>query len=896
MRKSYLFLLLFAQTIVFAQRVINLNDDKLVSLKKSAAATVPQEYLKEAKLLRTFAVNPILQHVDDISVGDIVSLQMFENQNYTSTISAIATDINGTLTLTLALPEYPIAYGSIITGRDGKSLVNVTIPELDKVVVSRSSIASDTSYLIEIDKEQTFLHSEGVEVPQRIPLPLTEEESFKSTSNKDASKLKTITAACTPPVLAPADPAQIDVLILYTPAAAAWAATAEGGINNTIAGAMAQTKAVVDNQGDGDQVRLVHSQLVDYTEHLADAMRTDLNRLTDVGDGYLDEAHQLREQYNADIVVLLVWNSEIGGLGWILNNVNGDLDYGFNTIRVQQASRGTTSIHEIGHNMGMRHNTEDDSSGTPLFPYAFGWHWTGNDGVQYGSVMSYKGRGTPYFSNPDITYQGIPTGTATANNAQVFKNTKHAVAFYSNRLSSLLSVPTGIVVSNTTSGGATISWNACEGAVKYEVRIFASGSSGGYYSLETRNPALTFNYNNFTPCTTYWFFVRAINECGDASSSSIYTFTTRCTTDPTVTTQAASGITDNSATLNKTVVAGSEAITEEGFYYRKPSDNDWTLSATGILTGLSVDTEYQFYAYAQTASNVFNGSVLTFATSACDVVDQIIYTIEMNDRYGDGWDGASLLVKQAGVNIQTVTLLSGSSGIENVSFCPCLPIEFVWRKGSYDGECFFVIKDNSGNTLFTSYMVENYANNRILFSGTSFCVIPPTVRTQEAVNVTTNSAVLNKTVVAGSETIIEEGFYYKESSDGGGSWISSMTGVLTGLSANAEYQFYAYAATALKTVNGDVLMFTTGKTTDVDVVNVDNVVIFPNPVKDELRIMNYKLQEGGLIQITDFSGRVISTYEPQIISSEEIKINVSTLPQGVYLLKMDNFTGRFIKK
>jgi hypothetical protein len=363
---------------------------------------------------------------------------------------------------------------------------------------------------------------------------------------------------------------------------------------------------------------LVHSQQVSYTEVAGDNMNTDLSRLTNTTDGYLDEVHSLRKLYNADIVVLMESYSDNGGLGWILNNsVNGSYDYAFNVIRVEQSSWTTTSIHEMGHNLGMKHNKEDDS-GSALYDYAYGWHWIGNDSQEYGSVMSYIGIGTPYFSNPANTDHGKPTGTATADNAQVFRNTKHVVAFYSDKLANIPSVPTNIVVSNPADNGATFSWDPSVNAVKYRV-CFPTG--GGYYSYaETTNTTFTISNSDLFPkqCTSYDFFIIAQNECGDLVSSPTLSFTTECTTTPitppTVTTLAATDITQTSAILNKTVTAGTETITAQGFEYRIADGSAWSTSITGDLSDLTAGTTYQFYAYATTESGTVNGSTLTFTT------------------------------------------------------------------------------------------------------------------------------------------------------------------------------------------------------------------------------------------------------------------------------------------
>ena len=52
------------------------------------------------------------------------------------------------------------------------------------------------------------------------------------------------------------------------------------------------------------RVRLVYSGEVNYTE--AADFSTDLNRLSNSGDGYLDEVANLRNTYGADLVSLLL--------------------------------------------------------------------------------------------------------------------------------------------------------------------------------------------------------------------------------------------------------------------------------------------------------------------------------------------------------------------------------------------------------------------------------------------------------------------------------------------------------------------------------------------------------------------------------------------------------------
>ncbi|MDR1653608.1 MAG: T9SS type A sorting domain-containing protein [Prevotellaceae bacterium] len=613
MKKIYFLLsiLTCAAINIVAQRTVNLNDEKS-GLTSLVPAMVPQEFLAEAKMARVFTLNPVLQKDDKIQIGDVITLQLFENEIYTSQISKIATDINGNFTVMLRLPEYPMAYGFITTSAAGKSLFSLTVPELDKIFASRGSIYSDVNYLLEIDKNSVLKYEgDGVPVPEGI---MINAEGDAGTMQKHLAPQATADN-CNPASLGPNDPANIDILIVYTPAAKVWADANENGISNAIAGAMAHTEAVLANQGNNDLMTCVHSELIDYEEHIYD-MGLDLNNLTGTADGYMDNVHRLRKQYEADIVALIALNSNTGGLGWVLSNSNGNYSYAFNVVRVQQASLTNTSIHEIGHNMGMLHNKEDNNITNHFCSYAHGWHWTGNDNKEYGSVMSYIGMETPYFSNPAITFNGAPTGnSATANNAQVFRNTKHVTAFYSDKLANMPDAPTDIVVSNPTNGGATFSWDAMPNVTEYRVCVYITGNSGTYYYYPTTNTTLTFNNTGiFSACTTYYFMLQAINECNDAVNSATMPFKTKCDTDPTVTALATTDITMNSATLNKTVVNNGTAVTAEGFKYKKTSDTGWQTSATGALSGLDGDTEYKFYAYATTATGTFNSNVLTFRT------------------------------------------------------------------------------------------------------------------------------------------------------------------------------------------------------------------------------------------------------------------------------------------
>src|SRR5262249_9199149 len=101
------------------------------------------------------------------------------------------------------------------------------------------------------------------------------------------------------------DGSQIDVIVLYTPAARL-AAGGTAAMDAEVDLAIATTNTTYANSGITQRLRLMYKGEIAYTE--SGAIDTDLNRLTNPSDGFMDSAHTLRETYKADLVSLIVEN------------------------------------------------------------------------------------------------------------------------------------------------------------------------------------------------------------------------------------------------------------------------------------------------------------------------------------------------------------------------------------------------------------------------------------------------------------------------------------------------------------------------------------------------------------------------------------------------------------
>ncbi len=237
------------------------------------------------------------------------------------------------------------------------------------------------------------------------------------------------------------DKTVLTIMVVYTEKAQDWAEKHGGGIDNVIAQGIAYTNQTLSNSDVDVVIELVHSSLIDYQE--SGNAGQDLGLLKSHHDGHMDEVHEWRRQYRADFVKLIIQDYNSTGSAFT-SKINPSLAFSLTPVR---STSGSTFAHELGHNFGFSHsrnqnrNASDSRGG--LFEYSTGWRWTGNDGRDYISIMSYwndidgkiANARIPYYSNPDVKYQGVPTGSYTgkfapADNARSLREVKNELASF----------------------------------------------------------------------------------------------------------------------------------------------------------------------------------------------------------------------------------------------------------------------------------------------------------------------------------------------------------------------------------------------------------------------------------------------------------------------------------
>lgn len=216
--------------------------------------------------------------------------------------------------------------------------------------------------------------------------------------------------------------ARIDVMVLYT-AAARQGAGGTANIQATIQAAIDAGNTAYANSQIVQRLRLVHMSEVTYAE--SGSFGAHLSWLSSNS-----AVAALRNTYRADVVDLMVNDTEYCGLASLMVNVSPSFASSAFSVTSRTCAVGNFSlVHELGHNMGAHHDPAN--GGTAAYPYSYGHFVNGS----FRTVMAYNSECTQgctrvsRFSNPNVNYLGAPTGVAnTRDNHRVLNNTASVVA------------------------------------------------------------------------------------------------------------------------------------------------------------------------------------------------------------------------------------------------------------------------------------------------------------------------------------------------------------------------------------------------------------------------------------------------------------------------------------
>ena len=216
------------------------------------------------------------------------------------------------------------------------------------------------------------------------------------------------------------DGSRVDVLVVYSPSARQYvggSAQMELGIRD-----MEQfTNLALRNSLTNTQIRVVGIREV------SSSVGAELADLAFNSSGA--PVRQLRATYKADLVMMIRTGGANAGIAYMTCSLNSPSYYkarAFGTVRADYLRRIYTFSHELGHIFGAGHDPNNQDACT-LYDDSFGHYFSG-----YATILSYVNAGNrvAHYSNPAVTYRGIPTGTSTRNNARAIRASRVQLSNY----------------------------------------------------------------------------------------------------------------------------------------------------------------------------------------------------------------------------------------------------------------------------------------------------------------------------------------------------------------------------------------------------------------------------------------------------------------------------------
>ncbi|NLU39603.1 MAG: T9SS type A sorting domain-containing protein [Bacteroidales bacterium] len=283
------------------------------------------------------------------------------------------------------------------------------------------------------------------------------------------------------------------------------------------------------------------------------------------------------------------------------------------------------------------------------------------------------------------------------------------------------------------------------------------------------------------------------------AAGTIYSFVKGCGTCSPATSLTASDITSHSISLDWTdnnPVPGGWIVEygEPGFSIGSGTEVVCSQKPV-VIDNLEEARPYSFYVRKECANNsglVFSN--MLEASTLCNADCRYIFSL--TDSRNDGWHGAKINVYENGLLRSTMTISSGGSFSDTLSFCSGSQVDIDYLKASWSSECGFSVKKELTNEVLYQFLAGNSPNTGIIHSFNNqcgSCLRPLSANVARVENTNCLLSISPASPGASTNYLIEYG--EKGFVSGSGTFIEAhgSNGLITGLSSGTRYEAYISA-------------------------------------------------------------------------------------------------------
>lgn len=482
-----------------------------------------------------------------------------------------------------------------------------------------------------------------------------------------------------------------------------------------------------------------------------------------------------------------------------------------------------------------------------------------------------------------IAAQDSPTGNAMVLAGNEVSST---VSVYGLKNIAVTAAPVATAATNVTATGFTANWNSVSGATGYVLEISTNNfSSFTSQNVTTTNVVIT----GLTANTSYSYRVKAVNVYGNSqASNTINTATTLIA--PTAI--AATTVTTTGFTANWNSLTGAT-----GYLLDVSADNFSTfvsgfnaLSVTGTsstVTGLSANTAYSYRVRAVNANgNSANSNVIAVTTLVAAPVATAATSLALTG-FTANWNAVSGATAYL-LDVSTdnfATFVAGNNG-RNVTGTNAA-VTGLTANTSYS---YRVRATNANGASANSNVISatTLAITRIIGTTGSLAfgdVIVGEAPNQKSFTITNSGnsdlSVTGITVPAG----------YTVTPTSGTVTPAGSLNVQVTFTPTAPQDYNGNATIASNSTSGTNTIAITGrgvKITAAEDLIADGVSVFPNPIKGIFTIKCKDANESQKqVRLFDETGKEFEFVSIQVLDKNTLQADISNLPNGFYILKME---------